>query len=57
MQEMTLLRNKVTDAEIADVLSKQTGIGIYKMLEAEKEKFLKWKVSYISVIGQAEGTK
>ncbi|MBM5091945.1 AAA family ATPase, partial [Vibrio parahaemolyticus] len=33
MQEMTLLRNKVTDNEIAEVLSKQTGIPVSKMLE------------------------
>ncbi|MDD1791799.1 ATP-dependent chaperone ClpB [Enterovibrio sp. ZSDZ42] len=40
MQEMTLLRNRVTDAEIAEVLSRQTGIPVAKMLEGEKEKLL-----------------
>ncbi|MEZ8722538.1 ATP-dependent chaperone ClpB [Vibrio pomeroyi] len=58
MQEMTLLRNKVTDAEIADVLSKQTGIPVAKMLEAEKEKLLKMEgVLHKRVIGQAEAVE
>ena len=34
-------QNKVTDNEIADVLSKQTGIPVSKMLEAEREKLLR----------------
>lgn len=55
MQEMTLLRNKVTDVEIADVLSRATGIPIAKMLEEECDKFLKME-SFIheNVIGQHE---
>ncbi|MDN3614164.1 ATP-dependent chaperone ClpB [Vibrio gallaecicus] len=58
MQEMTLLRNKVTEAEIADVLSKQTGIPVSKMLEAEKEKLLKMEgVLHNKVIGQAEAVE
>ncbi|WP_435248586.1 ATP-dependent chaperone ClpB [Vibrio sp. nBUS_14] len=58
MQEMTLLRNKVTDAEIADVLSKQTGIPVSKMLEAEKEKLLKMEgVLHKRVIGQVEAVE
>ena len=58
MQEMTLLRNKVTDADIADVLSKQTGIPVSKMLEAEKEKLLKMEgVLHKRVIGQAEAVE
>ncbi|KAA8666923.1 ATP-dependent chaperone ClpB [Vibrio gigantis] len=58
MQEMTLLRNKVTDAEIADVLSKQTGIPVSKMLEAEKEKLLRMEgVLHKRVIGQAEAVE
>ncbi|NOH98911.1 ATP-dependent chaperone ClpB [Vibrio sp. 99-70-13A1] len=58
MQEMTLLRNKVTEAEIADVLSKQTGIPVSKMLEAEKEKLLKMEgVLHNRVIGQAEAVE
>jgi len=39
-QETKLLRNKVTDEEVAEVVSKWTGIPISKMLESEKEKLL-----------------
>ena len=35
-----LLRNKVTDEEVAEVVSKWTGIPVSKMLEGEKEKLL-----------------
>lgn len=55
MQEMKLLRNKVTDEEIAEVLSKQTGIPVAKMLEAEKEKLLHMEeFLHQRVIGQSE---
>lgn len=55
MQEMTLLRNKVSDNEIAEVLSKQTGIPVSKMLEAEKEKLLRMEdVLHNRVVGQSE---
>ncbi|EJG1654368.1 ATP-dependent chaperone ClpB [Vibrio parahaemolyticus] len=55
MQEMTLLRNKVTDNEIAEVLSKQTGIPVSKMLEVEKEKLLRMEdVLHNRVVGQSE---
>ncbi|MBW3697035.1 ATP-dependent chaperone ClpB [Vibrio sp. T187] len=58
MQEMTLLRNKVTDAEIAEVLSKQTGIPVSKMLEAEKDKLLKMESAlHKRVIGQVEAVE
>ncbi|GLO59987.1 chaperone protein ClpB [Vibrio sp. MACH09] len=58
MQEMTLLRNKVTDEEIAEVLSKQTGIPVSKMLEAEKEKLLHMEeVMHKRVIGQQEAVE
>ncbi len=54
-QEMSLLKNKVTDAEIAEVLSRQTGIPVAKMLEAEKEKLLQMEaVLHKRVIGQKE---
>ena len=43
MQDMTLLRNKVTEFEIAEVLSKATGIPVSKMLEGERENYCKWK--------------
>ncbi|MDS1863536.1 ATP-dependent chaperone ClpB [Vibrio vulnificus] len=58
MQEMTLLKNKVTDNEIAEVLSKQTGIPVSKMLEAEKEKLLRMEeVLHKRVIGQKEAVE
>ncbi|MDW6003157.1 ATP-dependent chaperone ClpB [Vibrio mangrovi] len=58
MQEMTLLKNKVTDAEIAEVLSKQTGIPVSKMLEAEKEKLLRMEnMLHKRVIGQGEAVE
>ncbi len=50
-----LLRNKVTDEEIADVVSKWTGIPVSKMLEGEKEKLLRMEeVLHARVIGQNE---
>ncbi|OEF10241.1 ATP-dependent chaperone ClpB [Vibrio genomosp. F10] len=58
MQEMTLLRNKVTNNEIAEVLSKQTGIPVSKMLEAEKDKLLRMEeVLHKRVIGQKEAVE
>jgi ATP-dependent Clp protease ATP-binding subunit ClpB len=58
MQEMTLLKNKVTDAEIAEVLSKQTGIPVSKMLEAEKDKLLRMEnVLHNRVVGQTEAVE
>ena len=38
-----LLRNKVTEEEIAEVVSKWTGIPVSKMLEGEREKLLRWR--------------
>ena len=39
-KEKQLLRNKVTDEEMAEVVSKWTHIPVSKMLESEKEKLL-----------------
>ncbi|MBS0357772.1 MAG: ATP-dependent chaperone ClpB [Proteobacteria bacterium] len=39
-KETKLLRNKVTEEEIAEVVSKWTGIPVSKMLEGEREKLL-----------------
>ena len=53
--EAVLLKNKVTDQEIADVVAKWTGIPVTKMLEGEKEKLLNMeKVLGKRVIGQNE---
>ncbi len=55
MQEMSLLKNKVTEAEIADVLSKATGIPVANMLQEEREKLLSMENSlHKRVIGQSE---
>lgn len=55
MQEMTLLRHKVTDQEIADVLSKATGIPVNKMLEGERDKLLRMEDAlHTKVVGQHE---
>ncbi|SHH92845.1 ATP-dependent chaperone ClpB [Ferrimonas marina] len=55
MQEMQLLKNKVTDTEIAEVLAKATGIPVAKMLEGEREKLLQME-SHLQqrVVGQQE---
>ncbi|WP_435104193.1 ATP-dependent chaperone ClpB [Arhodomonas sp. AD133] len=53
MQEMRLLRTEVTDEEIAEVVSKWTGIPVSKMLEGEKDKLLRMEEALRSrVIGQ-----
>jgi ATP-dependent Clp protease ATP-binding subunit ClpB len=50
-----LLRNKVTDEEIAEVVSKWTGVPVSRMLEAEREKLLRMEdVLHSRVIGQDE---
>lgn len=55
MHEMKLLRNKVTDEEIAEVVSKWTGIPVSKMLEGEREKLVRMEdVLHARVIGQKE---
>ena len=55
MMGMTLLRNRVTEEEIAEVVSKWTGIPISKMLEGEKEKLLRMEDKlHERVIGQSE---
>ena len=53
--ENQLLRNKVTDEEIAEVVSKWTGIPVSKMLEGEREKLLRMEQElHRRVIGQDE---
>lgn len=50
-----LVRNKVTEEEIAEVVSKWTHIPVSKMLESEREKLLKMEeVLHQRVIGQQE---
>ncbi|MBU2570425.1 MAG: ATP-dependent chaperone ClpB [Gammaproteobacteria bacterium] len=55
MQEMKLLRNKVTDEEIAEVVSKWTGIPVSKMMEGERDKLLRMEEQIQKrVVGQTE---
>jgi ATP-dependent Clp protease ATP-binding subunit ClpB len=54
-RQTELLRNKVTDEEIAEIVSKWTGIPVSKMLAGEKDKLLKMEsLLHQQVIGQEE---
>ncbi|MBK7541659.1 MAG: ATP-dependent chaperone ClpB [Candidatus Competibacteraceae bacterium] len=56
--QFKLLRNKVTDEEIAEVVSKWTGIPVSKMLEGERDKLLRMEeVIRKRVVGQDEAVK
>ena len=56
--EPTLLRSKVTDAEIAEVVARATGIPVARMLEGEREKLLRMEdVLSARVVGQDEAVK
>ena len=53
-----LLRNKVTEEEIAEVVSRWTGIPVSKMLEGERDKLLRMEEAlHNRVIGQDEAVK
>ncbi|MEH6591998.1 MAG: ATP-dependent chaperone ClpB [Halioglobus sp.] len=53
--EHTLLRNKVTEEEVAEVVSRWTGIPVAKMLEGDREKLLRMEASlHNRVVGQDE---
>jgi len=55
MHEMTLLRNRVSEEEIAEVVSKWTGIPVSAMLEGERDKLLRMEEAlHGRVIGQDE---
>jgi ATP-dependent Clp protease ATP-binding subunit ClpB len=55
MHDFTLLRNKVSEEEIAEIVSKWTGIPVTKMLEGERDKLLKMdEALHQRVIGQDE---
>lgn len=52
---MHLLRNKVTDTEIADVLSRWTGIPVSRLIQSERQKLLRIEETlHQRVIGQAD---
>ena len=53
--ENQLLRNRVTDQEIADVVSRSTGIPVNKMLQTDKQRLLEMeKILHRRVVGQKE---
>jgi ATP-dependent Clp protease ATP-binding subunit ClpB len=55
LNEMTLLRVSVTEEEIAEVVSKWTGIPVSRMLESEREKLLRMEQAlHRRVVGQDE---
>jgi len=53
--EHTLLRSSVTEEEVAEVVSRWTGIPVSKMLEGDREKLLRMEESlHARVVGQDE---
>jgi len=54
-QDNQLLRNRVTEEEVAEVVSKWTGIPVGKMLEGEQDKLLRMEEElHARVVGQEE---
>ncbi|NNM01239.1 MAG: AAA family ATPase, partial [Gammaproteobacteria bacterium] len=52
---LTLLRNKVTDEEVAEIVSRWTGIPVSRMLEGERDKLLRMEEALQArVVGQSE---
>ncbi len=57
-KEDGLLRNKVTEEEIAKIISRWTGIPVTKLMEGEREKILNLdKILHKRVIGQDEAVE
>ena len=57
-KETRLLRTKVTDEEVAEVVSRWTGIPVSKMLEGEKDKLLRMEEAVARrVVGQEEAVR
>jgi len=53
-----LLRNKVTEEEVAEVVSRWTGIPVAKMMEGEREKLLEMEtILHNNVVGQDASVK
>jgi ATP-dependent Clp protease ATP-binding subunit ClpB len=58
MQDMRILRNRVTEEEIADVVSRATGIPVSRMLEGERDKLLRMESAlHQRVVGQDAAVK
>jgi ATP-dependent Clp protease ATP-binding subunit ClpB len=54
-QENSLVRNRVTEEEVAEIVSKWTGIPVAKMLEGEKDKLLRMEQAiHERLVGQEE---
>ncbi|MBS0001673.1 MAG: ATP-dependent chaperone ClpB [Thioalkalivibrio sp.] len=57
-RETRLLRNRVTDEEVAEVVSRWTGIPVSKMLEGERDKLLRMEEAISQrVVGQEEALR
>ncbi|WP_188794434.1 ATP-dependent chaperone ClpB [Dyella nitratireducens] len=57
-QEFKLVQDRVTEEEIAEVVSRWTGIPVSKMLEGEREKLLHMEASlHKRVVGQDEAVR
>jgi ATP-dependent Clp protease ATP-binding subunit ClpB len=53
-----ILKEEVTEEEVADVISKWTGIPVSRLVESEREKLLKLPdILHKRVVGQEEGVK
>ena len=58
VEEMTLLRNKVTETEISYIVARWTGIPVDKMMAAEKEKLLNMEsIIHERLIGQEKAVE
>lgn len=58
IEEERLLKEEVTEEEIAEVISGWTGIPVSKLIESEREKLLKLPdILHRRVIGQTDGVK
>ena len=58
VEEMTLLRNKVTEDEIAEIVARWTGIPVDKMMEGEKDKLLQMEsIIHKRLVGQDKAVK
>ena len=56
--QMTLLRNTVTEIEIADIVALWTGIPVDKMMAGERDKLLKMEeILHQRIVGQDEAVK
>ncbi len=56
--DMKLLRNTVTEKEIAEIVARWTGIPVDKMMAGEKEKLLKMEdILHQRIIGQEKAVK